>query len=84
MPALTNQDRARLQDVERRIADAGAQLGYNREQFLQREQVLVAELTRLRAERTQAINVLAREYLKDEDPTKWQFNATTMTFEERT
>ena len=81
MRELTEKDRARVQDVETRIAEVGAQMGYNRETFLQREQTLLSELTRLRAERTDLVNMMAREYLGDEDPEHWQYNASTMTFE---
>lgn len=83
MHTLSDTDRAHIEDVEERIREAGVQLGYCREQYLRREQALLAELTRLRAERTQALNVMARHYLQDQDPTEWQYNADTKTFERR-
>ena len=84
MLQLTEQDRARLVDVEERIQEAAKQLGYCREQYLAREAVLAQTLAALRAERQQALNLLAREYLKNEDPNEWQYNTDTHTFEKRT
>ena len=81
MKPLTPEDQDRLEDVEQRIRNAAAQLGYCREQYLRREEVLLAALTTLRGERTQMLGVLGRAYLKDEDPKEWQYNADTKVFE---
>ena len=84
MHPLNEKDRVRLADVEDRIQEAAKQLGYCREQYLAREALLTRTLTALRAERQQTLNVLAREYLSDEDPNEWQYNTDTKTFEKRT
>lgn len=84
MISLSEPDTVRLVDVEDRINEAAAQLGYNREQFLAREQVLTRELSNLREERTRLINGMARTYLREEAPEDWQFNASNKTFERKT
>lgn len=84
MKELSPSDKSRMDDIERRIVEVATQLGYCREEYLAREAVLTNELTAVRAERTQALNVLAREYLHDEDVNEWQYNADTKTFEKRT
>lgn len=84
MRPLNERDRERITDVEGRIQEAAKQLGYCREQYLEREAILLRTLTALRAERQQALNALAREYLKGDDPNEWQYNADTKTFEQRT
>lgn len=81
MIPLNDQDRTRVTDVEARIAEAGKQLGYLREEFLNREAALVGALTSLRTERRQLLASLGREYLSNEDPNQWQYNADTKTFE---
>lgn len=79
--ALNEKDRSRLEDIEQRIRDMSSQLGYCREEYLQRERVLISALEELRKDRKKQLEVFADEYLKGHERHEWQYNADTKQFE---
>lgn len=79
---LTSTDRARIEEVETQIADAAQQVGFCREQYLQREEALLSRLAELRQERTGMLHRLAKDYIgPDSSLNDWRYNADTKTFE---
>lgn len=83
--ALTEIDRARIEEVENQIADAAQQVGFCREQYLQRETALLGKLEELRRERTGMLHRLAKDYIGPEsDISEWRYNADSKVFEKIT
>lgn len=79
---LSSTDRDRVAEVETQILDAAQQLGFCREQYLQREQAIRTQLEELRRERTGMLRRLSKDYVgEDADINEWRYNADTKAFE---
>ena len=79
---LSSTDQARVAEIETQIADAAQQIGFCREQYLQREEALLQRLSELRQERSGMLRRLAKDYI-DEGTTldDWRYNADDKAFE---